>query len=185
MDIQFDYHSFQGTIQASFKSLSLTMSNPQGETASLSLSLQYSDTIRVPSTSVFTGKLNWFEYAKNEMLTAVVPRDVANGEPVILIHQWTIDGADVEKSIHTIKSTFKDVVPSSNGDLSGSFDAENYKYGFTMKKAHNDLVLSMTNPSGDRDPAAPYNLKQTDSRDLHKKKVSALIALFVDAHSSP
>lgn len=82
-----NYYTFEGTVSTDFSSLSLTMSNPQGATASVSLLLQRGDSVRVPSTSVITGKLYWFQYSQNEMVTLIIPGDVADGEPVVLIQQ--------------------------------------------------------------------------------------------------
>ena len=132
--------------------------------------------MRVPSTSVFTGKLNWFQYSQNEMVTLIIPGDVADGEPVVLIHQWTIDGAGKRKT-NRIDGTMTAVRSETNGSVSATFkDSDNYgRYDFTLSKAGNNLVLRMTNPTGQRDSSAPYDLKQTDFRDLRKKKERMLI----------
>ncbi|KAJ7450284.1 hypothetical protein B0H11DRAFT_321707 [Mycena galericulata] len=173
----FSYYTFEGSVSANFSSLSLKMSNPQGETRDVSLSLLRGDAVRVPSTSVFTGKLHWFKYSQNEMATLVIPGEVANGEPVILIHQWTDDGAGNSQVNHPVSGTLRTVNVGSNGDLSATFSDEYYTFAFTLRKSHNDVVLSMTDKSGEHDSRAPYyNLKQTDFRDLHQKK--ALILRF-------
>jgi hypothetical protein len=67
----FSYYAFEGSISADFKSLSLKMLNPGGEAQDVWLSLLHSDAVHVPSISVFTGKLHWFEYSQNEMVTLV------------------------------------------------------------------------------------------------------------------
>ncbi|KAJ6477018.1 hypothetical protein C8R45DRAFT_1158258 [Mycena sanguinolenta] len=174
---QFSYHAFKGYVSADFSSLSLKMLvDPQGEMRDVSLSLLRGDAVRVTSTSVFTGKLHWFEYSQNEMVTLVIPGEVANGEPVILIHQWTEDAAGNPKANHTVSGTLRTVDVRSNGDLSATFDdGEYYRFDFMLRKSYNDVVLSMTNPSGHHDSRAPYNLKQTDFRNFRKK---ALILRF-------
>lgn len=174
----FGHYAFEGTVSTGFKSLSLTMLNPSGNTATVPLLLQHGDPVRVPSTSVFTGKLNWFQYSQDEMVTLVIPGDVADGEPVVLIHQWTRNAAGVDKANHIVKGTMTAVNIASNGNLSARFTDNNgyYTYDFTVRKsrASDNIVLSMTNPTGQRDSSAPYNLKQTDFRDLRKKKVKTL-----------
>lgn len=167
---QFEWYAFEGTVSTDFNSLSFTMSNPQGDTAPVSLLLQHGDAVRVPSTSVFTGKLNWFEYSQNEMVTLVIPGDVAEGEIVVLSHQWTQDAAGNYKTNRTVNGTIK-AVTESNGNLSAMFNDGYYTYDFTVPKSSTTLELSMTNPSGFRDSSAPYKLNQTDFRDLRKKKV--------------
>lgn len=174
----FGYYAFEGTVSTDFQSLSLTMLNPAGDRAAVSLLLQHGDPVRVPSTSVFTGKLNWFEFSQNEMVTLVIPGDVADREPVVLIHQWTRDGAGIDKANHIVNGIMTATNIASNGNLSARFTNINryYTYDFTVRKsrASDDLVLSMTNTAGDRDSSAPYNLEQTDFRDLRKKKVRTL-----------
>ncbi|KAJ7437248.1 hypothetical protein B0H11DRAFT_2163930 [Mycena galericulata] len=183
----FSYYAFEGSVSANFSSLSLKMSNPQGETREVSLSLLRGDAVRVPSTSVFTGKLHWFKYSQNEMATLVIPGEVANGEPVILIHQWTDDGAGNSQVNHPVSGTLSTVNVGSNGDLSATFSDEYYTFAFTLRKRHNDVVLSMTDQSGEHDSRAPhYNLKQTDFRDLHQKKANIELSYFdVDPPTGP
>lgn len=172
-----NYYTFEGTVLTDFSSVSLPMSNPQGATASVSLLLQRGDSVRVPSTSVFTGKLNWFQYSQNEMVTLIIPGDVADGEPVVLIHQWTIDGAGKRKTNRIVNGTMTAVRSETSGSVSAMFkDSNNYgRYDFTLSKASNNLMLRMTNLTGQRDLSAPYDLKQTDFRDLRKQKVRMLI----------
>ena len=61
--------------------------------------------MRVPSTSVFTGKLNWFEYSQNEMVTLIIPGEIADGEPVFLNRQWTKDAEDYHKTNNAVNDT--------------------------------------------------------------------------------
>ncbi|KAF8186599.1 hypothetical protein K438DRAFT_1835903 [Mycena galopus ATCC 62051] len=172
----FSYYAFEGSVSADFSSLFLRMSNPQGEWQDVSLSLLRGDAARRARASAFTGKLHWFQHSLNEMVTLVIPGEVANGEPVILSHQWTKDGAGNLKANHTVSGTLRTVNVRSNGDLSATFDDGYYTFDFTLRRGYNDVVLSMSNPSGEHDSRAPYNLKQTDFRTFHKKK--ALILRF-------
>lgn len=173
--IDFGYYAFEGTVSTGFNSLSLTMLNPSGNTATVPLLLQHGDPVRVPSTWVFTGKLNWFQYSEDEMVTLVIPGDVADGEPVVLIHQWTRNAAGIDKANHNVKGTMTAANIASNGNLSARFTDKNgyYTYDFTVRKgrASDNLVLSLTIPTDQRDSSAPYNLEQMVFRDLRKKKV--------------
>ena len=171
----FDYYAFEGTVAADFALLSLEMTSPGGERHPVSLSLEHGDDGRVPSASVFTGKLNWSKYSQNEMVTLTVPGDVANGEPVVLSYQWTVDGSGVAKKNHIVKDTLKSVDSSSDGAVTAKFGDGYYKFKFTVPKSSGgDVVLHMGEPSGDAYSGGPYNLKQTDFRDLRKKKVGHL-----------
>lgn len=170
----FGYYAFEGTVSADFSLLSLEMMNPAGDKRSVNMSLEHSDRVRVPCASVFTGKLNWFEYSENEMTTLTIPGDLANNDPVILSYQWTKDGAGIAKKNHIVNGTLKSVKTSSDGKITAEFGDGYYTYNFTVPKSSNEVVLHMTNPSGDVDSSAPYNLRQTDFRNLGKKKVGHL-----------
>ncbi|ROW13089.1 hypothetical protein VPNG_05919 [Cytospora leucostoma] len=170
----FDYYAFEGVVATGLEALSLTMSKPSGEKSNVSLSLKYGDPVRVPTTSVLTGKLHWFEYSENEMATLVIPGEVASGKPVILSHQWTKDGQKNAKTNHTVSGTITAVQHESDGSVSAKFDDGYYTYDFTVAKAGTTLYLDMANPSNEHDSKAPYHLKQTDFRDASKKKAMIL-----------
>ncbi|RYP59506.1 hypothetical protein DL769_008496 [Monosporascus sp. CRB-8-3] len=170
----FDYYAFEGLVTTDFNALSLTMSNPSGDQRSVSLSLHDHNAVRIPTTSVFIGKLHWFEYSESEMVTLVIPGEVANGEPVILSHQWTKDGKGNAKTNHTVSGTMTAVQHKSDGSVSAKFDDGYYTYDFTVAKAGTNLLLDMANPSNQHDSNAPYYLKQTDFRDMSKKKALIL-----------
>lgn len=144
--IQFNYYAFEGTVSNNFKSLSLTMSNPQGETASFSLLLQLGDAVRVPSVSVFTGKINWYQHIENEMVTLIIVGDVDEDKRVFLSSQWTIDSGGNYKTNYTVNGKMTAVNLQSNGNWSARFSDGYYTFDFTVDKANNNLVLSMTNP---------------------------------------
>ncbi|EUC55297.1 hypothetical protein RSOL_108030 [Rhizoctonia solani AG-3 Rhs1AP] len=171
----FDYYAFSGTVSPDSTSLSLTMSNPGGDTKDLTLSRKLGDMLGVLTTSVYIGKLNWFDYSKDEMVTLVIPVK-AQDKPVIMSHQWTRDGAGTEKANHTVVGTLDVQDDSSKDSFHATFNDGYYKYELTITEASNQLVLKMTNPSNDRDSNAPYVLNQTDFRNLDLKK--ALIVRF-------
>lgn len=170
----FAYYTFEGTISADLNSLSLTMSDPLDHTGPVSLSLQFGNSGRVPSTSVFTGKLDYLSYSKNEMLTFIIPGEMAKGEPVVLSYQWTVDGRGNAKTNHTVVTTMTACDAEPNGYVSAKFEDGFYLFDFIVRKGNDDLVLSMTDPAGEIDKNSPYRLHQTDFRDLRKKKVRLL-----------
>ncbi|KAE9391220.1 hypothetical protein BT96DRAFT_1061792 [Gymnopus androsaceus JB14] len=177
---QFDYYSFEGSVSGNFGTLSLIMSNPQGDTAPISLSLKYSDSMRAPSALVFTGKLNWFEYATNEMVTLIIPDTVRDNEPVVLSYQWTKDNAGISNNNYTVRSKLQAVSTQSNGNFCAQFDDGHYT--FTLHKTDERHMLSMTNPFGDRDQRESYYLTQTDFLDA--KKVNIFLVIDPLAHLS-
>lgn len=87
-----DYYTFDCTTDADDpKSLRVTVSSPDQSHAISSLALKSSDGSRVLTTSVFTGKLDYFQYAVNEMVTLILPAGIEGGKPVVLCFQWTED----------------------------------------------------------------------------------------------
>lgn len=165
-------YSFDGVVAQNFSSLNATIRNPTGDSTTSNLALQYSSTLKVPSTAVYTGKLNWLTHAKEEMITLVIPAGVTVGAPVSLYYQWTVDNAGNQKRNFASNAVFTSVNTASNGDVTGILGS-NWYYTFevTVKKGGQDVVLRMTDPQGKRDAKAPYNLKQIDFRSLGTKKV--------------
>ncbi|KAI0852512.1 hypothetical protein F5Y00DRAFT_273118 [Daldinia vernicosa] len=160
------YYSFQGYVTADFKSLSLTMTDPDGKHAPVELSLQYSDTMRIPSTSVFTGKLDWLTYSVNEMATLIIPGEVANDQPVILSRQWTVDHNGTPKGNDVLNTVMRAVGVDDKGNVKAEFGDGYYTFNFTILKSDGSMSLGMTKSDGYVDPSAPYRLTQTDFRDL-------------------
>lgn len=115
----FGYYSFNAVVSRDFGTLSITMRNPKNDRSGPhTLILQYSDTSRIPSTVVYTGKLDWLHEAVNKMITLVVSSGVSaltNGSFVGMYHQWTVDSSGNKKGSHPINSTF-DVTTSSDAD---------------------------------------------------------------------
>ena len=175
VQFSFGYYAFEGSVSADFKSASLKMSNPQGETSPVTLSLQHSDAVRVPSTSVFIGKLDWFQYSKNEMVILIIPGEVVAGEPVIMSRQWTEDSEGNMKPNHAVVCTITFAYPQSGGIVSATFRDGDYRYDFNLRRAISDLELYMYNEVDKPDVKATFHLHQRDFRDLRKKKVRLLV----------
>ncbi|KAF3055738.1 hypothetical protein GL218_07191 [Daldinia childiae] len=172
------YYSFQGYVSADFKSLTLTMTDPNGKHASVKLSLRYGDTMRIPSTSVFTGKLDWLTYSINEMATLIIPRDIANDQSVILSRQWTVDHNGTHKGNDVLSTVMRAVKVDDDGNITAEFGDGYYTYNFTILKSNGSMLLEMTNVEGVVDPKAPYSLAQTDFRDLGVKKIRTDDGIF-------
>ncbi|KAJ8122242.1 hypothetical protein ONZ43_g1515 [Nemania bipapillata] len=174
--IPFYSYAFEGTVSTDFSSLSLEMMNSAGDKSSVNLSLNYSNGVRVPCASVFTGKLNWFESLKNEMATLTIPGELENDEPVILTHQWTLDSFGKPKKNSIVNGKLRSVKSGSNDTITAQFDNGYYTYKLTIPSSRDQVVLQMTNPSGDVDSSGPHTLSQTDFRNLGNKK--ALIVRY-------
>ncbi|KAG7086960.1 hypothetical protein E1B28_002877 [Marasmius oreades] len=162
------YYGFDIIVPGHLNTITATMWNPANERSNpMTCTRQYGDLARVPSTAVFTGKLNWFNYARNEMVSLVVPNGVSNGAPVGLYSQWSVDGAGVPKANHAVNSTFRNVTASANGEAKGTFDDGYYTYEATVLSGSQGAKIRMSNPSLEESTS---DLNQTDFRGLGKKK---------------
>jgi hypothetical protein len=152
--------SFDAIVASDFSTLKVTVRNQDGQTSDpATLTRQYSDTNHTLSTIVLTGKLNWFQYAANEMITLVIPAGVSSGAPAGLYYQWTVDGKGVSKSSLFLNTTFQSVT-TQNNEAKGTIDGGYYTYEFTVPD-HGDATLRMSNPSG---KFVTTSLKQVDWR---------------------
>ena len=80
IEFAFSYYSFKGTIGANAADLKINMYNPSGATSGpWTLPLFYSDSAQAVATRVYTGKLEWFQYAQDEMATLILPSDGLHG----------------------------------------------------------------------------------------------------------
>ncbi|KAJ7721596.1 hypothetical protein B0H16DRAFT_1790523 [Mycena metata] len=169
------YYTFEGSVADGFGTLSLKMSQPGGAPVS-DVSLWYagSDGVRVPSSRIFTGKLNWPGSMENETATLIIPGgDVVDDQPVFLSSQWS----DKDKANYTQNSTLANVALASNGDVSGTFgNAGGFSHTFTLRQSDNSVVLTVSGPNNDPPTSPPFTLLPWDHRDLRKKK--ALIVRF-------
>ncbi|KAL1680262.1 hypothetical protein EV122DRAFT_208258 [Schizophyllum commune] len=140
------------------------------------LQKQMSTPSLVPSTKVFTGKINWSRFAFNEMVTLVVPNGVADGARVGLYFQWTTDWDGGHKSKVWTSSTFYNV-SENQGIFSASFDGHYYKFDITVYPdsglRNSNARISMREFLKTRWTS---DVQQTDWRQLHRKK--ALIVRY-------
>ncbi len=146
----FSYYSFTTVVSADFKTLTVTMRSPKGDTSDpFSLGATHINPTSIPSTVVYTGRLGqWFSYAKDETTTLVVPYGVAEGLFFGLYYQWTVDAKGVEKANAPINGVFQNVQYGADGSITAKFDSGYYTFNFTFSGKQGSFVLS--NPKGDK-----------------------------------
>lgn len=145
----FGYYTFDATVTADNKTLSVTMRNPKGDTSGpFDLAAMHINPTSIPSTVVYTGALEWYSYAKGELTTLVVPYGVAEGAFFGLYHQWTVDAKGVEKANAPVNGVFQDVKYGADGTVTAAFKTGYYSYSFTFSGKEGSFVLS--NPKGDK-----------------------------------
>ncbi|KAL7269583.1 hypothetical protein RUND412_007746 [Rhizina undulata] len=161
-----DDFKFEARVANGASVLEVTMTNPKDEKdkRTFKVDLHYSDKWKTPNALIYTGKLNWFEYVRNEMITLVAPTGLREGHPVCIYYQWTKDGNGVKKVNHCFKNTIRDVKTASDGGIKAQFGDGYFEFSINLSNSKKTLSLEMTNPSGDRDGDAPYTLQANDFR---------------------
>ncbi|PIL37633.1 hypothetical protein GSI_01327 [Ganoderma sinense ZZ0214-1] len=156
----FGYYTFDVTVTADYKTLTMEMRGQTNTSGPFDLAATHINPTNIPSTTVYTGSLEWFSYAKGEMTTLVVPYGVTEGAFFGLYHQWTVDGQGVEKANAPVNGVFQNVEYLADGSTTAVYKADYYTYSFTFNGKAGSFVLS--NPQGEKSQdnkfAVAYNL---------------------------
>ncbi|KAK1728326.1 uncharacterized protein BDZ83DRAFT_648886 [Colletotrichum acutatum] len=103
------YYSWEITTQKVYGELKVTMSNPNKEKSTMTFNRIWKSESQTPSGSlrIWTGKINWPNYATNEMATFIVPEGFGKDKPVLAVWQWTKNGEGKPKNpnVHVAKQS--------------------------------------------------------------------------------
>ncbi|PIL37640.1 hypothetical protein GSI_01334 [Ganoderma sinense ZZ0214-1] len=144
----FGYYTFDVTLTADFKTLTMTIRSQATTSGPFDLAVTHINPANIRSTTVYTGSLEWFSYAKGEMTTLVVPYGVTEGAFFGLYHQWTVNAEGVEKANARINGAFQNVEYHADGSTTAVYKANYYTYTFTFNGKAGSFVLS--NPKGEK-----------------------------------
>lgn len=118
------YYSWEITAQKVYGELKVTMSNPNKEKSTMTLKRVWKSETEVPKGSlrIWTGKINWPNYATNEMATFIVPEGFGKDKPVLAIWQWTKNGEGKPKNpnLHVAKQS---ILSSSEKSVKFEYDS--------------------------------------------------------------
>ena len=142
LTVPLDLYTFEVTIAADGRSA--TLSNQQDTPTTLALC--YSDCIREPTAAIYTGKLNYGQYAKDEMITLVVPAGIFFDAPVGFYYQWTVDDKGVPKRNQVDVGTFCGVDVLQDGSVVGAYKASYYIYEFNFPPKQESVTITMSAP---------------------------------------
>lgn len=178
IDIFFGYYSISGTVNmADFHPQSFDFIDGNHARGLITLSLAYTtpNILQLPSRTVFTGKIHWFDYLMDDMATLILPLGLAAGNPVILNYQWAVDGDGRAKVGHYVKSMITSAGDGGTGNDNPTFSFTDGYYTFTVTSVNNiELKLVMINPKKDIDKHAPYTFTEVDLKVTGKTKASHL-----------
>lgn len=164
IDFAFEYYSFSGTVAAHNASLTLTMRNPAGDTDpsdAFTLAVDYADEAGAPVARAYVGKLDWFHYVQNEMVTVVLPVGFGPGAPVCMFFEWSEN-----KSLWAANTTLREYSREEGGELKATFrgyketgEQSWYIFNFEVTSDKQVMTLWMKNDPGSSDAKSPYKLE--------------------------
>ncbi|KAK0374210.1 hypothetical protein CLIM01_08430 [Colletotrichum limetticola] len=103
------YYSWEITTQKVYGELKVTMSNPNKDKSTMTFNRIWKSESQTPAGSlrIWTGKMNWPNYATNEMATFIVPEGFGKDKPVLAVWQWTKNGQGKPKNpnVHVAKQS--------------------------------------------------------------------------------
>jgi len=139
-----DFYKFNAVQSEDGTSLTVTMSNKNGTTASATnltkVTLTGSDLSRSIGASVYTGKFNYHGFAKDEMMTIISPAYSGLKVPIVAIWQWTTD-KDGNKKVTRVEG--QDSVDSLVGQDIKFFQDHYYKFAGEISKDGKTLALKV------------------------------------------
>ncbi|KAM0542736.1 hypothetical protein ACHAPJ_012669 [Fusarium lateritium] len=94
------YYSWDITTSEVYSKLKVTMSNPTGYKTYMDFKRiwQSQGEQSTGPARIWTGKINWSQYASDEMAIFIVPEGFGQGKPVLSLWQWTHDGSGTANS---------------------------------------------------------------------------------------
>ncbi|RUP48656.1 hypothetical protein BC936DRAFT_144228 [Jimgerdemannia flammicorona] len=111
---------------------------------------------------VYTGKLNWYNYAVDEIFTIVVPNVFNYGEPILAYWQWTQDDSGTKKKNVSVVGKIDSIIHTASEQKIGFFYDQYYKFDAVVGSDDKSLVVTMRNPKGDK--SGPINLQLSYSK---------------------
>ncbi|KAF4461394.1 hard-surface inducible [Fusarium albosuccineum] len=150
--LKHSYYTWEITTEQVYGKLSVVMSNPQNYKSSMSFERiwQSQGEQSTGATRIWTGKINWSVYAKDEMAIFIVPEGFGDGKPVLSLWQWTKDGSGKDKAPSFRHEVQKLESGATNGvkfsyhsyyDITCNWDEKTEKLAVHMKgpEANSDL----------------------------------------------
>jgi chromosome segregation ATPase len=101
--LQDGYYNFDAVTSKAYKEIKLTRTcRSGGEVATVALTRHYDQAQIANSTSrpkIWTGAIDFHDWAKNESFIVVAPQGLGNAKPILAIWQWTKDNKGTAKTL--------------------------------------------------------------------------------------
>jgi len=147
-------YRFEGTIGPGFESLTLTMHNVSNQGSStVKLTLDYMEPASSPASHMlYMGKVDWYQYARNEVLLVIIPSSPDSKSTVCNYWQWTIDGHGVEKSNENCVVPLQVLEGGENGIIKLAIAMGYYIFEGETSNSRDTMMLTMGSPGGHKSP---------------------------------
>ncbi|KAI1432440.1 hypothetical protein GGR50DRAFT_598786 [Xylaria sp. CBS 124048] len=166
-----NYYSFDITSKNYGSSLSIYMSNPAGYTSKEMVLNKFSPS-RVltagdytlnperPRTRIYAGKLNWYQYAVNELFIVILPDGFGDGYPASAHWQWTVTGSG-DKQINCDANDQQRYTSDDKDEnhfyfMQGGY----YTLSCVADEDASTLTVTMSNPKGESQGSTTLQLQE-------------------------
>lgn len=152
------YYTWELQSQQNYQTVTVVMSKYDGYTSSMPLDRAYQldgETSTDPAR-IWTGKLDWPEYASSEPILVVVPSGIGTGKPVLAIWQWTQDAQGKTKVPSILQGTQQSDTPSE-GAVKFSF-TDNYTLTCNWDEKTEKLAVHLQEPEKHGQDVGPLDL---------------------------
>jgi hypothetical protein len=156
-----DYYTFDITSKQSGEQLSVYMRNPKGYTSAEMVLQRFSPSRVLPDSAfpmsperpiprIYAGKLNWFDYAVNELFLVVLPDGLGRSYPATAHWQWTVLDNKVEK-LNCDADDRQHYSESDHQDANTFYFTQGgyYTLECTADDTAQTLTVTVKNPAGD------------------------------------
>lgn len=100
---------------------------------------------------VYQGKLQWYNYGKDETLAVVLPNGFArDGDTAYIFSQWTVDAQGRKKYNWFQTLVVSSLTKTSSGDDSFVLKGAYYTWKITTQQTYSKISITMSNPQKDK-----------------------------------
>ncbi len=148
-----DYYTFDIVSKRHYNELHVTIRNLSGDTSSdmiLGVVSKEDDSDPEPLEKarprIHVGKLNWYEYAINELFVVILPLGLCGDQPVCALWQWTKAGGQEKYNVNAISTQ------TCGTGLANKFhftQEGHYTFSCEADKSNEDLKITMSDHAGD------------------------------------
>lgn len=150
------YYKFQATLQQSNTQLSIKMSNPARDTKAFILNRVFylhpsvEDPLHPsPDARIYVGKMNWYDYAVDEIFVIICPSYIDTDSQVCAYWQWTKNAHGSTKVNVDCQVNYNEFAAGDNGFKFKFIQNNYYTFWCDLDEAANQLKATMSNPAGD------------------------------------